>query len=73
MVHIIIVLGCSKFLPGGTKQKYTPKSHAYGRLSKTVEVYNSIQEPHKFVICSGGFGQAEKMKKFLGLSFPLRK
>lgn len=65
MVHIIIVLGCSKVLKYGTKEKYTPRSHAFGRLSKTVEVYNSIDDENKFIICSGGFGQANKMKDYL--------
>lgn len=65
MTHFIIVLGCSKVLTNGNKQKYTPRSHAYGRLMKTAEVYNSIQDPDKIIICSGGFGQANKMKKYL--------
>lgn len=64
-MNVIVVLGCSKVLEGGDKKKYTPKSHAYGRLKKTVEVFNNISSENKIIVCSGGFGQAAKMKKFL--------
>jgi hypothetical protein len=67
-MNVVVVLGCSKVLQGASKQNYTPKSHAYGRLKKTVDVFNAIkegQEENKIIVCSGGHGQAEKMKKFL--------
>jgi hypothetical protein len=67
-MNVVIVLGCSKVLEGGNKKEYTPKSHAYGRLKKTIEIFNTIkegQDENKIIICSGGHGQAEKMKSFL--------
>lgn len=64
-MNVIVVLGCSKVLEGGDKKNYTPKSHAYGRLKKTIEVFNNITSANKIIVCSGGFGQAAKMKKFL--------
>ena len=54
-MNVIVVLGCSKVLEGGDKKRYTPKSHAYGRLKKTVEVFNNISSEnnnyiHKYLI-----------------------
>jgi len=62
-MNVVIILGISKFLKGGSK-KITNRSHSYSRLMKGYDVYNSL-EGDKFLICSGGFGQAELMKKFL--------
>lgn len=64
MVHAVIVLGISKFLKGGGKE-ISEFSYIYCRLMKALEVYNFIDDDDKIVICSGGFGQAKKMKKFL--------
>ena len=69
-MDIVIVLGCSKNLDG-TKgspkgSEYTNKSHAYGRLKKASEVFVGLLEnKNKIIVCSGGFRQAKKMKKFL--------
>lgn len=68
MMDIIIVLGCSKVIGGQKnqkKRKITPYYHAYGRLTKATEVFRSIENLNKKIICSGGFGQAERMKDFL--------
>lgn len=64
MVHIIVVLGCSSVLTGGNKKELGILSHCYGRLMKSVDVYNEIVDK-KIVICSGHNGEASKMKNFL--------
>jgi len=64
-MDVVIILGISKFLKGGSRTNITNRSHAYSRLMKGYDVYNSIESENKLIICSGGFGQAKLMKKFL--------
>jgi len=64
-MNVVVILGISKFLKGGSRTNITNRSHAYSRLMKGYEVYNQIESENKFIICSGGFGQAKLMKNFL--------
>ena len=64
-MDIVIVLGCSKNLNGTNGGEYTNKSHAYGRLKKASQVFVELENKYKVIVCSGGFRQAKKMKKFL--------
>ena len=64
-MNVIVILGISKFLKGGSRTNITNKSHAYSRLMKGYDVYNNLESENKFIICSGGFGQAKLMKNFL--------
>lgn len=73
MVNVVVILGCKRRLPLSKetndkkeKTKEIDESyHLYSRLKKGLEVYNSIKDPEKFIICSGGVGEAESMKGFL--------
>lgn len=73
MVNVVVILGCKRRLPLSKetndkkeKTKEIDESyHLYSRLKKGLEVYNSIKDPEKFIICSGGVGEAESMKEFL--------
>ena len=67
---MIVVLGCSAVLSGGNVREISPLSHSYGRLMKTIEVYNDLRkegvaESEVKIICSGHKGSAEDMKRFL--------
>ena len=64
-MNVVIILGISKFLKGGSRTNITNRSHAYSRLMKGYDVYQKLDSENKFIICSGGFGQAKLMKKFL--------
>ena len=64
-MNVVIILGISKFLKGGSRTNITNRSHAYSRLMKGYDVYNQINSENKFIICSGGFGQSKLMKNFL--------
>lgn len=73
MVNVVVILGCKRRLPLSKDKKETNDKekeidesyHLYSRLKKGLEVYNSIKDPEKFIICSGGVGEAESMKEFL--------
>ena len=74
MPHVVVVLGCSRLLPSSknlnskkNKQRtgIIERSHAYPRVMKALEVYNSLLEEDKLIICSGYNKQAEKMSAFL--------
>ena len=65
---MIVTLGCSAILPGGNVREVGPLSHSYGRLMKTIEVYNDLMEKGGEdikIICTGHKGSAEDMKRFL--------
>lgn len=64
-MHIVVILGISKTLKNNSIKNINPYHHSYSRLMKGYDVYNNISSEDKMIICSGGFGQAEKMKKFL--------
>lgn len=71
MVNVVVILGCKRKLPPiSQKEKEKQKEiderhHLYSRLKKAWEIYNNIDDPEKFIICSGGGGEAEMMKEFL--------
>lgn len=64
---MIVTLGCSSVLPGGNVGEIGVLSHSYGRLMKTIDVYNDLTENNENVkiICTGHKGSAEDMKHFL--------
>ena len=64
---MIVTLGCSAVLPGGNVGEIGPLSHSYGRLMKTIVVYDDLRKENADVkiICSGHKGSAEDMKRFL--------
>tara|TARA_R110001599_G_scaffold143451_1_gene324436 strand:+ start:630 stop:1199 length:570 start_codon:yes stop_codon:yes gene_type:complete len=61
-MNVIVILGISKFLQGGSKT-ITNRSHSYARLITAYDLYQKMET--NFIICSGGFGQAKMMKNFL--------
>ena len=65
MVDFVIVLGCQNVLEGGSLEEYTPRTHIYSRLTKTIDIYNNLDSEEKYIICSGSFGEAGEMKTFL--------
>ena len=64
---MIVTLGCSAVLSGGNGKEIGPLSHSYGRLMKTIDVYEDLKERNEDVkiICTGHKGSAEDMKNFL--------
>ena len=64
-MHIVVILGISKALKNNKNKDINPYYHSYSRLMKGYDVYNNLLTEDKMIICSGGFGQAEKMKIFL--------
>ena len=64
---MIVTLGCSSVLSGGNVEEIAPLSHSYGRLMKTLDVYNELDGKNGKVqiICTGHKGSAADMKKFL--------
>lgn len=64
---MIVTLGCSSVLPGGKVGEIDVLSHSYGRLMKTIDVYQELTEKNEDakIICTGHKGSAEDMKKFL--------
>ena len=67
---MIVTLGCSAVLSGRNVNEIGPLSHSYGRLMKTIDVYNDLRKENVRgedvkIICSGHKGSAEDMKRFL--------
>jgi len=65
-MNIIIILGCKRgMLKGENGYILNEDSHLFKRVEKGIEVYNNIDSEYKMLICSGGNGEAELMKKYL--------
>ena len=65
---MIVTLGCSAVLSGGNVNEIGTLSHSYGRLMKTIDVYNDLMDKGGEdikIICTGHKGSAEDMKRFL--------